>query len=142
MRRATHTERDGKALEIMSKILLAEDDVGIRGFLSAALQKAGHAVVACADGLEGWAAFSAEAESFDLLLTDIVMPGIDGIELSTRARALCPSLKVIYITGFAAMASSAAEGETVIAKPFHLGGIVAEVARVLGGSEATFPSQT
>ena len=114
----------------MAKILLADDDLSTRQFLSAALQKAGHDVVSCEDGLSAWAAFEAAPVSFDLLLTDIVMPGIDGIELSQRTRALCPFLKVVYITGFAAMASDT-ENAKIIAKPFHLGSITKEIEEIL-----------
>jgi two-component system, cell cycle response regulator CpdR len=114
----------------MARILLADDDLSTRQFLSAALQKAGHEVVACEDGLAAWAAFENAPMTFDLLLTDIVMPGIDGIELSERTRAACPFLKVIYITGFAAMAQGA-ENARVIVKPFHLGSITAEIEDML-----------
>ena len=63
----------------MTKILLAEDDDSMRAFLAAALRRAGHEVQDYADGETALAAL--EREVFDLLLTDIVMPGLDGIEL-------------------------------------------------------------
>lgn len=113
-------------------ILLAEDDLSTRQFLTGALEKAGHNVVACEDGLAALEAFEAATGRFDLLLTDIVMPGMDGIELAKRATALTPELKVVYITGFAGMALGASgDGSRVIAKPFHLGSLTREIEEIL-----------
>ena len=114
----------------MAKILLADDDLSTRQFLSSILHKAGHDVRSCEDGLSAWAAFETSPQEFDLLLTDIVMPGIDGIELGQRARSLYPALKVIYITGFAAM-TSASDNTHVISKPFHLGKLTQEIEEIL-----------
>lgn len=118
----------------MSRILLAEDDAATRRFLSAALEGAGHNVTSCADGMEAWHAFDASVKEapYDLLLTDIVMPGLDGIELSARIRASTPSIRVIYITGFAAMVEHSQDTKAnIIAKPFHLGKLVQEVETIL-----------
>ncbi|WP_394692884.1 cell cycle two-component system response regulator CpdR [Hyphobacterium sp.] len=119
----------------MAKILLAEDDGSMRDFLAKALKRAGHDVVACADGDEGLSVFEANKDAFDLLLTDIVMPGIDGIELARRAAELTPALKIMFITGFAAVAlnagSSAPTNAKVLSKPFHLRELVDEVDRVM-----------
>lgn len=118
----------------MATILLAEDDDSLRQFMTATLQKAGHNVTACADGLEALTALQ-NAEKIDLLLTDIVMPGLDGTELAARALKITPALKVLFITGFAAMAADAenipAQGGRVVAKPFHLGKLLAEVEALL-----------
>ena len=68
--------------------------------------------------------------TFDLLLTDIVMPGMDGIELAKRAAELNAALKIMFITGFAAVALHPASGAPkqakVLSKPFHLREIVAD----------------
>lgn len=89
----------------MAKILLAEDDDSLRGFLVNALKRAGHVVK---DFDEGRTALKAlEREVFDLLLTDIVMPGLDGIELARRGAELDPAMKIVFITGFAGVALSA-----------------------------------
>jgi len=118
----------------MANILLAEDDASLRGFVTAALEKKGHHVTPCSDGAEALAKLES-GNSYDLLLTDIVMPGMDGLELSSRAASLSPSTKVMFITGFAAMAVGNAAPQNpnvrVISKPFHLGKLIEEVDRAL-----------
>lgn len=114
----------------MSKILLADDDVSTRQFLTGALEKAGHDIIACADGADAWQSFQAAPQTYDLLLTDIVMPELDGIELAERARGLRPDLKIVFITGFAAMTAEAG-ADKVISKPFHLGDLIREVEAIL-----------
>jgi two-component system cell cycle response regulator CpdR len=120
----------------MAHILLAEDDESLRRFLAAALVKAGHAVTDFGDGSEAHECLKGYA--FDLLLTDIVMPVMDGIELARRATELDPDLKVMFITGFAAVALHPASGAPkqakVLSKPFHLREIVAEVDRMLAAA--------
>ena len=117
----------------MAHILLAEDDESLRKFLAAALARAGHKVVDCGDGEEAFACL--KEENFDLLLTDIVMPGMDGIELAKRAADLKAKLKIMFITGFAAVAlhpsQNAPKQARVLSKPFHLREIVQEVERMI-----------
>ncbi len=116
----------------MSRILLAEDDDSLRGFLARALERAGHEVTACADGDE---AVTFLDEPWDLLLTDIVMPGLDGIEVARQAAAKHPGLRIMFITGFAAVALAAGDaapaGAKVLSKPIHLREIVTEVERMI-----------
>src|SRR5580700_9305368 len=90
----------------MPRILLAEDDDSLRGFLTRALERAGYDVTACADGEEAVAVLD---EVWDLLLTDIVMPGMDGIEVARLAAARHPGLRIMFITGFAAVALTVGE---------------------------------
>jgi len=117
----------------MAHILLAEDDESLRKFLAAALVKAGHAVTDFGDGGDAYECL--KGYNFDLLLTDIVMPGMDGIELAKRAAELNDGLKIMFITGFAAVAlhpsSNAPKQAKVLSKPFHLREIVAEVERMI-----------
>lgn len=120
----------------MAKILLAEDDGSMRGFLTAALAKAGHEVEARHDGLDALNALETFKDgSFDLLLADIVMPGMDGIELAQKATEMHPSIKVMFITGFAAVAMGARNpAQTharVLSKPFHLKDLVDQVNQLL-----------
>ena len=117
----------------MIRILLAEDEEAMRTYLARALQNAGYEVVAVD---RGTAALPHLASShFDLLLSDIVMPEMDGIELAQRCAEISPDTKVIFITGFAAVtlkASREAPQAKVLSKPFHLRDLVLEVQRVFG----------
>ena len=113
------------------RIILAEDDESMRGFLERALARAGYEVTSFANGAEAFERL--ELESFTLLLTDIVMPRMDGIELARRASELDPDLKIMFITGFAAVTlnSDAPKDARVLSKPFHLRDLVREVDRLL-----------
>ncbi len=117
----------------LSRILLAEDDESMRGFLVRALKKAGYDVVDFANGEEAFERL--KSEPFTLLLTDIVMPKMDGIELARRASELDPDLKIMFITGFAAVILNndlaAPTDARVLSKPFHLKDLVREVDRLL-----------
>jgi two-component system cell cycle response regulator CpdR len=115
----------------MIRILLAEDDNSMRLYLARALERVGYSVQSVDRGTAALALL--ENESFDLLLTDIVMPEMDGIELAQRASVLAPDMRVMFITGFAAVALRAAKAAPqakVLSKPFHLRDLVAEVDRL------------
>lgn len=117
----------------MAQILLAEDDTSMREFLARALGRAGHDVVPVGDGLDALAQLA--DTPFDLLLADVVMPGLDGIELARRAAKKQPGIKVMFITGFAAVALRAREQSPrdarVLSKPFHLRDLVDQVDLML-----------
>src|SRR5260370_23867023 len=117
----------------MSRIILAEDDHDMRRFVAKALQNAGHDVVAFDTGRSAYERI--REEPFTLLLTDIVMPEMDGIELARRATELDPDLKVMFITGFAAVAlnpdSNAPKDAKGLSKPCHLKDLRTEVGTLL-----------
>jgi two-component system cell cycle response regulator CpdR len=117
----------------MPTILLAEDDDSMRRFLARALERAGYHVVSYgngADALEGLREIPVT-----LLLTDIAMPEMDGIELAKRGAELNPDMKIMFITGFAAVALQthirAKRQARVLSKPVHLKDLVREVDRML-----------
>jgi len=106
----------------MARILVAEDEQPVREFVVRALQHAGHEVVAVADGQH---ALEKLAEGrFALLVTDIVMPAVDGIELALKATRDDPELSVLLMTGYPAERQRAFNLEDlidrVLAKPFSL----------------------
>jgi two-component system, cell cycle response regulator CpdR len=117
----------------MQRILLAEDDDSMRGFLERALVKAGYDVMAFTNGVD--ALDRLKQEPFTLLLTDIVMPRMDGIELARRASEIDPGLKIMFITGFAAVIlnneTPPLKDARVLSKPFHLKDLVREVGKLL-----------
>ena len=118
------------------RILLAEDEEAMRTYLARALEKAGYAV----DSVDcGTAALPLlEAGEYDLLLSDIVMPEMDGIELAQRCNEMSPDTKVMFITGFAAVSLKANADQPqakVLSKPFHLRDLVLEVDRVFADAK-------
>ena len=115
------------------KILLAEDDNDMRRFLAKALENAGFEVSSYDNGMSAYKRL--REEPFEMLLTDIVMPEMDGIELARRAAELDPDIKIMFITGFAAVAlnsdSQAPKNAKVLSKPVHLRDLVNEVNKML-----------
>ncbi len=116
----------------MIRILLAEDDDVMREYLTRALTRSGYAVSSVDRGTEAMKLIDA-GEEFDLLLTDIVMPEMDGIELAQKVAVIAPALRVMFITGFSAVslkAGKAMPNAKVLSKPFHLRDLVMEVDRI------------
>ena len=118
------------------RILLAEDEEAMRTYLTRALEKAGYSV----DSVDcGTAALPLlESAEYDLLLSDIVMPEMDGIELAQRCNEMSPNTKVMFITGFAAVSLRANADQPqakVLSKPFHLRDLVLEVDRVFADAK-------
>jgi len=115
----------------MIRILLAEDEDAMRTYLARALENAGYSVASVDRGTAALPLL--QEEHFDLLLSDIVMPEMDGIELAQRCAEVSPATKVMFITGFAAVslkASREAPQAKVLSKPFHLKDLVMEVDRL------------
>jgi len=113
------------------RILLAEDDESMRLYLARARERVGYHVTSVDRGTAALPIL--QQERFDLLLTDIVMPEMDGIELAQRAAEISPDMRVMFITGFAAVALKAGRRTPeakVLSKPFHLKDLVLEVDRM------------
>ncbi len=112
----------------MFRILLAEDEQVMREYLARALERSGYEVIAVDSGTA--AAPLLEAERFDLLLTDIIMPEMDGIQLAHHCNMVSPTTDVIFITGFSGVAlraGASVPNAKILAKPFHLKDLVLEV---------------
>ena len=106
----------------MARILVAEDDTAVKSFVSRALTHRGHKVTSVGDGVQALEAL--DRDSFDLLITDIVMPSLDGIGLALKVAKDFPSLPVLLMTGYSAERQRAHNLEEliceVITKPFTL----------------------
>ncbi len=122
----------------MARILLAEDEEAMRLYLERALVRSGYIVTSVDRGSAAYALLEA-GERFDLLLTDIVMPEMDGIELAQKAAIIAPEMRVMFITGFSAVTLRAGQtmpNAKVLSKPFHLKDLVLEVDRVFAAPVA------
>jgi two-component system cell cycle response regulator CpdR len=120
----------------MIRILLAEDDDVMREYLARALTGAGYHVTAVDRGTE--AVPYIDSGTFDLLLSDIVMPEMDGIELAQHTAKVAPQTQVMFITGFAAVSLRAEENvpqAKLLSKPFHLKDLVREVDNLFGRAD-------
>ncbi len=117
----------------MARVLIAEDDTAVREFVSRALTLGGHEVATANDGLEALDALDGEA--FDLLVTDIVMPNLDGIALALKVAKDYPRMPVLLMTGYAAERQRAHNLDVlihdVIIKPFTLDQICAAAEEAL-----------
>lgn len=106
----------------MAHILIAEDDAAIRHFVERALESQGHTVTLCADG--GEALETLENRCFDLLLTDIMMPVMDGIALSLAASSHHPNMPIVMMTGYSGQKERAHNLDAlirdVLLKPFTM----------------------
>ncbi len=119
----------------MARILLVEDDDSVRSFVARALEIDRHEVVEAEDGEMGLEIFIADQAGFDLVLTDIQMPQMDGIEMSIGLARAMPNQKILMMTGYANQRERAGSiGEIVIdvvQKPFTLPEIRRHVASAL-----------
>ncbi len=118
----------------MARILVAEDEAAVRSVVSRALTDAGHSVVAVADGGQALERLLQESD-FDLLITDIVMPVMDGIALALKARALRPELRILMMSGYPKERQRAHNLDLllddILAKPFGLDSLLAAVESAL-----------
>lgn len=118
----------------MAQILLAEDEDTVREFVSRVLVMHGHSVIEARDGAKAVELMS--QHHFDLLLTDIVMPIMDGISLALKVRATRPDVPIILMTGYANESQRAHNLsvliEELLSKPFNKDELIAAVNKALG----------
>jgi two-component system cell cycle sensor histidine kinase/response regulator CckA len=114
-------------------ILLVEDEDVVRALAHRVLERCGYTVLACADGAEAIDLADRHPEPIDLLLTDVVMPGLRGPEVAERVSASRPGIKVLYMSGYAdeALLGAAAIGDALIEKPFGVDALARRVREAL-----------
>lgn len=119
----------------MSRILVVDDEEPLRTLVARGLGMDGHACVTAADGAEALDILIAEQGRFDLLLTDIRMPLMDGIALALAAKQQFPDLTIMLMTGYAEQRERAKSLEAIVAevmsKPFTIAELRATVMRVM-----------
>jgi two-component system, cell cycle sensor histidine kinase and response regulator CckA len=119
-------------------ILLVEDDASVRSLAHRALERAGYTVLVAQDGLEAVAVAEAHAEQLDVLVTDVVMPGMRGPDVARHLRLRQPDLRVLFMSGYAEDAlgpDGVLAFGSFLAKPFRTAELVARVAQVLAGDD-------
>ncbi|RWQ38766.1 MAG: response regulator [Mesorhizobium sp.] len=119
----------------MTKLLIVEDDESVRTLAARALERAGHMIDIAADGAQGLALIRAARGGYDLVVSDIRMPEMDGIAMAKAAASLFPAMKILLMTGYADQRERAEELNGVILdvvqKPFTLAEIRARVEQAL-----------
>jgi two-component system, cell cycle sensor histidine kinase and response regulator CckA len=120
-------------------VVVVEDDETVRELVRVVLQQRGYDVIAFADPQKCLEAGNQAACGAALLLTDIIMPGLNGRQLYERLRERCPSLKVLYMSGYAdSVIADRAVGEDgidLLSKPFTVETLVSRVRQAIGTSE-------
>jgi two-component system cell cycle response regulator CpdR len=110
-------------------VLFAEDETSIRDSVAQLLSMNGFRVLKAEDGYEALRLLT--QENVDVLFTDIVMPGMDGVELARKAKGIRPNLKIMFVTGYSAKAPEAMHFGRVFYKPLRAYEIDVELRRFM-----------
>jgi two-component system cell cycle response regulator CpdR len=106
----------------LGRILLAEDDEAVRTIAVRILERAGYEVITATNGAEGLAALRSATAPIPLILSDILMPEMDGIELAVRAQMEFPATRTVLMTGFSEISKDRERSqglcEAILGKPF------------------------
>jgi two-component system, cell cycle sensor histidine kinase and response regulator CckA len=116
-------------------ILVAEDDPSIRALILATLRRFGYAALSAADGRDALQLLEVEGRRIDLLLSDVMMPVIGGVELAAAARATRPNLPIILITAYGHWQlpyDATGEDITILEKPFTARRLMGAIQERLG----------
>jgi two-component system, cell cycle sensor histidine kinase and response regulator CckA len=131
-------EPTAAARERASTILLAEDEQGVRSFLEMALRRAGHRVVATPNGAEALAVADRSEEPIDLLIADVVMPGLSGPDVADRLKRRHPKMQTLFLSGYSSHAALpdrvTADPGAFLQKPFTVDALLSKVRERLARS--------
>ena len=130
-----------EALEGTETILVVEDEDGVRQLMQRTLESYGYAVLAASDGFDACRKSGSHDASIDLVLTDLVLPRMNGLELARRIRAERPGIRVLYTSGYtdrfvSREVDQAELRSAFLQKPFTTGGLVRCVRETLEGTES------
>jgi CheY-like chemotaxis protein len=115
----------------MAAVLVVEDNEAVRQLVVMLLEQKGHKVLCANNGLEGLMVYSSYRARFDLVLTDIDMPQMNGIQLAARIRARDPARKILFMTGRAEESSEGVGNNPVLSKPFKPDELIVAVEAAL-----------
>ena len=121
----------------MPTVLVVDDEPSVRALASRMLREAGYEVIEARSGVEAWTYFQRRPDGVDLLLTDVVMPGVPGTELAARARGVRPSLPILLMSGYTpadllARGLEASHGQ-LLTKPFDPTTLLDQVQHAIAG---------
>lgn len=118
-------------------VLLVEDEEAVRAFVQIVLAQSGYDVAPAADAGQALEVFRADPGRFDLVLTDVLMPGRSGVELVADIRSLAPGVRVLFMSGYAGGSAvhpvALPERAEVLDKPFGLDDLLRAVERAMNG---------
>ena len=124
-------------------ILLVENEYAWRELMRRFLEGSGYAVLHARDGDEALSVATAHPTPIDLLLTDVVMPGMTGFALASRVAELRAETKVLYISGYEEITEGLTDsGQPFLLKPFSQADLARKVDEVLKGSSPSFPARS
>ncbi len=126
------------------RVLVVEDDPEVRATVSAALLAGGFAVVEASDGQAAWNMIQQQAGRFDLVVTDVRMPNVNGVQLASSIWEAYPNLPVLFISGYTDKqdtGQSLAFGDNLIYKPFTAAEIVEKVKSMVDKNAAEQPAK-
>jgi CheY-like chemotaxis protein len=115
-------------------VLLVEDDDGVRGLTRRVLERSGYVVLDAKDGREGLSFFESGNERIDILVTDVLMPEMSGGVLAARAKALRPTLRILFVSGHAQdvlVKEGVTKGMAFLQKPYAPAELARKVRDVL-----------
>lgn len=127
-------------------ILVAEDEAGVRELASEFLRAAGYTVLEASDGAAALTMILDHGGTIDLLLTDMVMPGLNGRDLERKVAASHPKMRVVYMTGYSEFPSKSGDKDapdtSVLQKPFSRFTLLEKIGKVLSAARRAEPSET
>ena len=120
---------------VRGRVLLADDERMIRSLLTRRLEEQGYQVVAVADGVQALEVMAGDDEDFDILVTDVMMPHMDGVRLAGEVRGLRPELPILFVTGYAKAGLLDDPGELepfdVLPKPFAIEDLLVKMSTLV-----------